>query len=179
VGAIQELVATIQRRVRNPTPEALIAQLHEVLFEELGFCGNEQSYYDLNNSLIPRVIETRRGIPITLTLLYKVVGNQLGLRIEGVNSPGHFLARVHLQNDTMLVDPFQRGRVLSPVEAVGLIERVVQQPWQEDEDWFPTCDSKQWLHRILNNLRSILIHAGNYHDVAAMRELQSVLNEGG
>jgi hypothetical protein len=62
------------------------------------------------------------------------------------------------------------------VEAVGLIERVLQQPWEEDEDWFPVCQPSQWLGRILANLRSTLIHAGSYRDVAAMRELQSILN---
>jgi regulator of sirC expression with transglutaminase-like and TPR domain len=177
--SIHELAATVRGRVRNPTPEALVTQLHEVLFEEIGFGGDESDYYNVDNSLIPRVLETHRGIPITLCLIYKTVGALVDLSIEGVNSPGHFLARVHVGSDTMLVDPFHRGRVLSAVEGVSLIERVVQQPWQRDEDWFPVCDTRAWLHRILNNLRSLLIHAGRYRDVAAMRELQSVLNEAG
>ncbi len=175
--SIQELAATIRRRVQHPNPHALVAQLHEVLFDELGFCGNDNDYYDIDNSLIPRVLESKRGIPITLTLIYRAVGTAIGLDIEGVNSPGHFLARVHLGSDTMLVDPFHGGRVLSAVEAVGLLERTLQQPWQEDVDWFPVCGTYSWLHRIISNLRSNLIQSGRYRDVAAMREMHSALNE--
>lgn len=179
LDAVRELANTAARRVRNPSPDALISQIHELLFEELGFEGNTRTYYALENSLIPSVLVSRRGIPITLCLVYSTVCRMVGLHVEGVNSPGHFLARVRMEHDTMLVDPFHKGRVLSAVGAVGLIERVMQQAWQHDEDWFPTCDPRSWLHRILNNLRSFLIHSGNYRDVAAMRELQSLLKDDG
>lgn len=178
IESVMDMAATVRRRVHHATPQALVARLHEVMFDELGFSGNESDYYAVENSLIPRVLQTKRGIPITLSLVYFTVGRLVGLEVEGVNSPGHFLVRVHLGSDTMLVDPFHAGRVLSAVEGVAMIERVVQQPWQDDIDWFPVCEPRQWLERILNNLRSTLIHSGDYKDVAAMRELQSILNEG-
>jgi regulator of sirC expression with transglutaminase-like and TPR domain len=177
IESVMDMVATVRARVHSAAPEALVARLHEVMFDELGFIGSDQDYYAIENSLIPRVLQTKRGIPITLSLIYYTVGRLVGLAIEGVNSPGHFLVRVHMSGDTMLVDPFHGGRVLSAVEGVAMIERVVQQPWQDDVDWFPTCQPRQWLERILNNLRSTLIHSGDYKEVAAMRELQSVLNE--
>lgn len=176
--SVIDIASTVRKRVHHATPQALVARLHEVMFDELQFSGNEENYYSVDNSLIPRVLQAKRGIPITLSLIYFTVGRLIGLEVEGVNSPGHFLVRVHLESDTMLVDPFHAGRVLSAVEGVAMIERVVQQPWQEDVDWFPVCHPRQWLERILNNLRSTLIHSGDYKDVAAMRELQSVLNEG-
>jgi regulator of sirC expression with transglutaminase-like and TPR domain len=176
IESVMDIASAVRKRVQHGAPEALIARLHEVMFDELGFIGNDAEYYKVENSLIPHVLQTRRGIPITLSLIYCTVGRLVGLHAEGVNSPGHFLVRVHLAGDTMLVDPFHAGKLLSPVEAVGLIERVLQQPWEEDEDWFPVCQPSQWLGRILANLRSTLIHAGSYRDVAAMRELQSILN---
>ncbi|MFO0012667.1 MAG: transglutaminase family protein [Planctomycetota bacterium] len=177
IESILDMSDTVRNRVRRAAPEALVAHLHEVMFEELAFTGNEADYYAIENSLMPSVLRTKRGIPITLSLIYYTVGRMVGLEVEGVNSPGHFLIRVHLGRDTMLVDPFHAGRVLSAVEGVAMIERVVQHPWQDDVDWFPRCSPHQWLERILNNLRSTLIHTGDYKDVAAMRELQSVLNE--
>jgi len=177
IESVLDMAETVRKRVRHATPDALVARLHEVMFEELGFTGNEANYYAIENSLIPSVLRTKRGIPITLSLIYTTVGRLVGLGIEGVNSPGHFLVRVHLDRDTMLVDPFHAGRVLSAVEGVTMIERVVEQPWQDDVDWFPICHPRQWIERILNNLRSTLIHTGDTKDVAAMRELQAALNE--
>ena len=176
--SVMDMAETVRKRVHHASPQALVARLHEVMFDELRFSGNAEDYYAVDNSLIPRVLQTKRGIPITLSLVYFTVGRLIGLEVEGVNSPGHFLVRVHLESDTMLVDPFHAGRVLSAVEGVAMIERVMQQPWQDDVDWFPVCHPRLWLERILNNLRSTLIHSGDYQDVAAMRELQSVLNEG-
>ena len=177
IEAIEELAKSVRQRVRHDSPQALLAQLHEVLFEESGFCGDEQEYYNVDNSLIPRVLETRRGLPIALTLIYKSVGERVGLCIDGINSPGHFLARVHLGTESMLIDPFHRGRVVTELEAIALIERIVQQTKLPEEDWFPVCDERQWLQRMLNNLRSLLIHTGHSSHVAAMRELHAVLNE--
>jgi regulator of sirC expression with transglutaminase-like and TPR domain len=177
--AIEELASTVKRRVRHPSPEALVAQLHEVLFDEMGFRGDSHHYFEVDNSLIPRVLETKRGLPITLTLIYRAVAERVGLTVEGINSPGHFLARVHVGNDRMLVDPFHGGRLLSDSEATHMVERIVQQSRQPGEEWFPVCDEHQWLHRILNNLRSLLIHSGSSRNVAAMRELQAVLSDEG
>jgi regulator of sirC expression with transglutaminase-like and TPR domain len=179
IDSLKEMAETVRRRVHHVTPDALVARLHEVMFDELGFTGNDHDYFALDNSLIPRVLETKQGMPITLSLIYACVGRLSGLQIVGINSPGHFLVRVQLEHDVMLVDPYHGGRVLSTDEGIALIERVLQQPLHDEEDWFPVCSPRLWLQRILNNLRSTLIHTGHYRDVAAMRELQSVLNEAG
>ena len=63
---------------------AVLAHLHEVLFDEEGFAGNVDDYYNVANSYLPVVLETRRGIPISLTLLYKLVAERLGLPVQGV-----------------------------------------------------------------------------------------------
>jgi regulator of sirC expression with transglutaminase-like and TPR domain len=175
--AIDEIASTVRRRVRNPTPDALLAQMHQVLFDEMGFRGNEEDYFHVDNSLIPRVLETRRGLPITLCLIYKAVGESIGLKIDGVNSPAHFLVRVDLGIESMLIDPFHMGRMLTATEAIHMIERYAAQRKHPDDEWFPRCDELQWLQRILNNLRSQLIHRGDSNHVAAMRELLALLNE--
>lgn len=177
VDAIGEIARTVRQRVRNPTPDALLAQLHQVLFEEMGFRGNEEDYFHVDNSLLPRVLETRRGLPITLCLVYTAVGESIGLRIEGVNSPSHFLVRVDLGRESMLIDPFHMGRMVTASEAISMIERYSAQRKHPDDEWFPKCDEFHWLQRILNNLRSQLIHRGDSNHVAAMRELLALLND--
>ena len=75
---------------------------------QLKFRGNADDYYNADNTLLPRVMTTRLGIPITLTLLYMFIGQRCGIPVEGINFPGHFLAR----HDGVLFDPFERGRII-------------------------------------------------------------------
>ncbi len=78
-------------RVSSGNPKALIARLHQVLFDERGFTGNADDYYAPENSYLPCVLESRRGIPVTLSLIYKSVAQRVGLSARGINTPAHFL----------------------------------------------------------------------------------------
>src|ERR687885_2626468 len=87
------------------------------LFVDLGFSGNVKRYYDPANSFLNEVVRRRRGLPITLSVLGMEVGRRLGLRLEGVGMPGHFLLR---HGPDVYVDPFDGGRVL---DRAGCVER--------------------------------------------------------
>ena len=86
--------------------------LNQYFFQELGFAGNVNNYYDPRNSYLPSVLETRRGIPITLALLYVELATQVGLTASGVSFPGHFLVKVHMPRGEVVIDPFN-GQSLS------------------------------------------------------------------
>ena len=86
---------------------------------ELNFHGNTEDYYNLRNSIMPQVVESQTGIPITLALVYLFVGARAGIEIEGVGFPGHFLIR----HDGVLLDPFERGRIMSLEECTAILER--------------------------------------------------------
>src|SRR5204863_4652710 len=122
--ALSDLSSQIASRVPSGNQRALVAQLHEVLFEECGFTGNTSDYYSTANSYLPRVLETRRGIPVTLSLVYKCVAQRIGLVSRGINSPAHFLAAVEVDHSWMIVDPFQNGRVLSRDEVFRRLEEM-------------------------------------------------------
>src|SRR5687768_11902139 len=77
---IQQYADAVRARVRGSQPQALLAHLHEHLFDELGFTGNTEDYYNTANSYLPAVLATRRGLPITLSLVYKLVAERVGLR---------------------------------------------------------------------------------------------------
>jgi regulator of sirC expression with transglutaminase-like and TPR domain len=176
--SIAALADSVLERVSSRAPEALMAHLHDVLFDVNGFEGNSQNYYDIENSLLPTVIETRLGLPISLTLIYKLVAEEVGLRVEGVNSPGHFLARVHLSSrESMLVDSFHSGRILTVRESVELITGTPSDDAVTINQCLPTCTHRQWLARILNNLQSVLLSQSRFDDVSAMRELLVALLE--
>ena len=102
------LAAEAAPRLRASPERALqIAELVR-FFAERGFRGNAEDYYDPRNSFLNEVIERRRGIPITLSLVYLAVGRRLGLPLQGVSFPGHFLLRCDVPDGLVVVDAFER-----------------------------------------------------------------------
>lgn len=93
-------------------PTDRIRKLRAVLSRRFGLAGNFRDYYHPHNSYLNRVIETRRGIPLTLSLLYIFVGRRIGWQVTGLNLPGHYIARV----DNVAFDPFFGARVLKTEE---------------------------------------------------------------
>ena len=95
LGEIERMAMRLRGRMPQTLgPEERIAALNEFLFDELGFSGNADDYYDPRNSYLNEVIDRRTGIPITLAVLYIEMGRKIGLPLEGVSFPGHFLVRV-------------------------------------------------------------------------------------
>jgi len=132
---------------RSPgdTAEDRVRLLAHFLGGQLGFRGNTEDYYNQDNTLLPRVIATRLGIPITLTLLYMLVGQRCGLRVEGINFPGHFLAR----HDGVLFDPFQRGRMIGIAECRQIL---APQKLELQPNHLETATPIEIARRILANL---------------------------
>jgi|SRR5450755_2017287 len=104
---IDRLSARLKQRIpRDAAPMQRLRLLNRFFFHELGFSGNINDYYDPRNSYLHSVLETRRGIPITLALLYVEMATQVGLDAHGVSFPGHFLARIRMPQGDIVIDPF-------------------------------------------------------------------------
>ena len=176
---VENLSDSVRKRVQSDSPDALLAHLHDVLFEVFGLRGNREDYYHPANSYLLEVLKTKQGIPITLTLVYKRVAEPLGLRVHGVNAPGHFLAEVELSDrsgvSSMYVDPFFGGGVLDEKEVVGRISEATGQLPTGDTDVFSRATPRMWLARILNNLQASFAALGNERNVCAMQELRTLL----
>jgi len=170
------LATRVRHRIRGKQVQAVLAHLHHVLFDEQGFFGNQGDYYSVINSYLPFVIESRLGIPVTLSLLYKVVAQRVGLFVQGVNAPGHFLVRVRGINDWIIVDPFFGGTVLNREEAFERIERVSGQELSHTRENLKIATHKEWISRILANVQHNLAKQGRRIDLMAMRELQDLLD---
>lgn len=184
-ATIAELSRTIRRRVHSTSFEAKLAHLHDVLFDIVGFSGNVDDYYNPGNSYLPVVLRTRRGLPITLVLIYKCVAEELGLRVRGINSPGHFLAAVDAGSEepashqqVLYVDPFYGGELLTESDIRRRIAATSGKlPPGNSRVWLAPATHREWLARMLNNLQAVFAQAGRERDLLAMQELQQVLSK--
>ena len=113
LDVIEDFGASVATQVAvDSEPTDKVVALNRYLFDELGFGPNAQDYYDPRNSLLNEVVERRTGIPITLSLVYMAVGTHLGLSMNGVCYPGHFLVKCELPDGVIVLDPFLKGQSL-------------------------------------------------------------------
>jgi regulator of sirC expression with transglutaminase-like and TPR domain len=141
------------RRAADPLER--LHRLREFLFEELGFAGDRSDYFDPRNSQLNHVLDRRLGIPITLSLVFIEVGRQLGLEMEGVGLPGHFITGARIAGEQVLLDPFNRGALLT-VETCGeVVRRALGRPVRLTPQHFAPVSNRQFLARMLANLKGI------------------------
>jgi regulator of sirC expression with transglutaminase-like and TPR domain len=95
--------------------------LNNFFYQELGFAGNLNDYYNPNNSYLHKVLESRRGIPISLAVIYMELAQQIGLEVKGISFPGHFLMKLSVKNGDIILDPFN-GASLSREEIEERLE---------------------------------------------------------
>ncbi len=150
------------RRKRDP------AHLAEFLFESCGLAGAEQDYHHPDHSNLVHVITEKRGIPISLTLTYMLVGGRLGLDIRGCSFPGHFLARVVREGETVFVDCYHGGKFLRR-EDILEVQAEASRPLARVLDAVPSAEAI--LLRVLNNLVRAYGAVNRPEDAALMREL--------
>src|SRR5829696_7634291 len=174
-ATLQHYADTVRSRVRGTQPQALLAHLHEFLFEEEKFVGNSGDYYNTANSYLPDVLTSKRGLPITLSLIYKVVAERLGLRAWGVGLPGHFLCGVEVGPSLMLVDPFAGGAVVTPDEAHQRMQEMLGPDVEWSDELLQPVSNRHWLTRMLQNLLHTFGNSGHFADVAAVLEMEMLL----
>jgi regulator of sirC expression with transglutaminase-like and TPR domain len=172
---LQGYADTVRSRVRGSQPQAMLAHLHELLFEEEGFTGNSDDYYNPMNSYLPAVLQSKRGLPITLSLVYKIVAERLGLRVYGVALPGHFLVGLEVDETRTLVDPFSGGRLLNEDEARDRLMQMFGPEADWSDEMLQPASNRHWLTRMLQNLLNVFGNAGRYADVAAVLEMEMLL----
>jgi regulator of sirC expression with transglutaminase-like and TPR domain len=117
LARLDELGTTLRSRIpAEATVSERIAALNKYLFGDLGFAPNTEDYYDPRNSFLHDVLERRVGIPITLSVLYMEVGRRIGLPLQGVSFPGHFLVKCAVAEGMVVLDPYSGGVSLGVVD---------------------------------------------------------------
>ena len=157
-------------------PTATPEGVSRYLFDAMGFAGNKDAYYDWRNSCLDRVMETRTGIPISLSILMIEVGRRVGVKLVGVGMPAHFLVR-SVEDDTTFFDPFDGGRQLDRDDARALFETITrgQAPWS-DSHLHPT-PNRAIVIRMLNNLKSVFARRSDEVRFALVMQLRAQVAE--
>jgi len=179
VGEIERLAARLKGRLpQEGGDEERVIALNQFLFDDLGYSGNADNYYDPRNSYLNEVIDRRMGIPITLSVLYLEIGRRVGLSLHGVSFPGHFLVRLRVRGATLVLDPFSGGTPLAETDLRERLRRVIPrgatgpEPVEELplDQFLEPAGKRQILARLLRNLKGI------YRETDKPQRLLAVLN---
>lgn len=161
LGDVDQLLARLKRRI--PADAAALPRLRALnhfFFRELSFGGNVNDYYDPDNSFLNAVLRTRRGIPISLAVLWMELAQGLGLHARGVGFPGHFMVKVNLPKGQVVIDPFT-GQSLSREELAERLEPYKRRSGLVDEFDVPmglylqSATPRDIIARMLRNLKEV------------------------
>ena len=179
VGEIERMATRLRGRMKpNWGAEERVVALNQFLYEELGYWGNVEDYYDPRNSYLNEVIDRKTGMPITMSILYMEVGRRIGLALEGVSFPGHFLVRLKMRGGMLVLDPFLGGAPQSEDELRRRVKRVIPDGVADDlpaselplDQFLEPATNRQILSRVLRNLKGI------YREADKPERMLDVLN---
>lgn len=156
---LDDLAVQIEGRMPGQAyPLKMLQTISQHLYQDRGFKGNTEDYYDPDNSCINAVLQRRLGIPITLGLVYMQVAERLGLPMVGVNIPGHFFVAPASPDMEFLVDAFEGGSISFLQDAEETLTRIYQRPMQLDPAFISgkhPLPPRLFLTRMLNNLKQV------------------------
>ena len=131
-----------------------LQEVSRLLYEEEGFRGNRDNYYDPRNSYLNEVLARRVGIPISLGIVYMAVAQTAGLPVYGVSTPGHFMLGCQMDGEIWYVDPFSDGDVLSQKACRRRVERINGEPGSVSDEQFEPATERDIALRVLRNLKA-------------------------
>jgi len=175
LAQLDTLAARAECDTHQP-PHTNIAGLNRLLFDEEEFVGNEEEYDDPRNSYLNDVLDRKKGIPITLSIVYQEVARRRGLPVVGVGFPGHFLVKYLARSGDIVLDPYHRGMVLSR----RACEEKLKERFGEDAELRPeylaASTTKQILARMLENLKGSYFRRKDFGKVLMMIDMGLALD---
>lgn len=151
----------------NPAERAL-AVLNHVILGLNGFQGDSESYDDLENADIIRVVDRRKGLPVALSILYMRIGRAQGWQVDGLGFPGHFLIRIGRDGQWIIADPFHEGAALDAPELRGLLKSMTGSDAELKPEHYNPVSDRDVLLRLQNNIKVRLIRARDYEGAAGI-----------
>ncbi len=162
------------REIAETAPADLARAIAHYLFDQVGLHGNTGEYYSPENSYLNRVLETRTGIPITLSLIFLEVARRLGLRCSGVGLPGHFI--VGLDDTGEYLDPFNAGTMLSAEDCRNLVQNMSGGRLEWTDQVLAPYTKRDVLFRILNNLKSVYMQTKEYTKAVGVIQRMAIIS---
>lgn len=155
----------IQKSLKESLPEKELdieekaIFLSKILYKKLSYEGDMMSFDKIENANLASVIDRRKGLPISLGIIYIYAAQTLGWSMEGIQFPGHFLTRLQDRTDRLIIDPFHKGEIRKPEELRALLKVSLGPEAELIPDFFETCENKEIIRRLLNNLKLRLLRA--------------------
>ncbi|GGD91075.1 SirB1 family protein [Caballeronia grimmiae] len=174
LAEMDELVLRARRRMpEDADVRQRVDAFNRYFFRELGFSSNLNDYYDPDNSHLNAVLRRRRGIPISLAVIYLEMAEQLGLPVRGVSFPGHFLLRVTTPEGDLMLDP-TTGQTLSESQMVEMLEPYVQRAGESIGSalrvLLQPATRREIVARMLRNLKSIYLQTERWQRLLAVQQ---------
>lgn len=172
LGRLDDIAAAIRPRLASDAfAEQKVLALNRYLFNEMRFNGNIDDYYDPRNSYLNQVIERRTGIPITLSIVYLEVGRRLGLNMQGISFPGHFLVKLLVKRGQLVLDPFLAGEAQSETDLRQRLAKVLPSAMAQKaslDQYLEAATPRQIVARVLRNLKNIYAQDRKLENVLAV-----------
>lgn len=165
-----------QRLKEDDTLHLRLSLLRKIVHDDHGYAGDTETYDDIDNANIIRVIERRRGLPVALGLIYIVLARAMGWAAQGLSFPGHFIIR--LEDDhggRLLADPFASGKELNAADLRALIKEVAGEKAELSHNYYDPLSTRDVLLRLQNNIKKRLIEAEEYAQAIRVIETMEAL----
>jgi regulator of sirC expression with transglutaminase-like and TPR domain len=162
-----------QKLISVSDPTEILRRTISFFVEEKGFIGNRDDYYSEHNHYINRVLETKIGIPLTLSIIYLLVGKRIDLPISGIGLPGHFTLRFMFGSTNVYFDPFNNGKILSRADCEELVKNL---GFSFSDEYLQPVTNRQILERMLRNIILSLEKQQEKERIETIRQFIDSLN---
>lgn len=179
LGKADQLAERIRARCeQGAKPRKVLGQINWALFVEEGYEGNRENYFDPRNSYLNEVIDRKTGIPISLSILYATLAERLGVVLEGVNFPAHFMLRLDESRQPLFIDPFHAGEFLDQRACEGRLSDLTHHPVALSDNQLAPCPPRVIVARMLRNLKAIYLGTNDFSSaLSVQRRLAAVSRE--
>lgn len=171
LGVLDGWGATLAARL-EPSSNNLqrLARLRAFVYDELGFRGDTTDYFDPGNSLLHEVLRRRTGVPLTLAIVVLELGWRIGMPLEGVGFPGHFLVRLTGEPDDLVLDPFEHGRSMHEDDLRRILESSTRGEVAFERELLASVGKRHMIVRLLHNLKNAYVRRGDHSGALAAVE---------
>ena len=159
---VQEKYRARLRLKEEDTLHLRVQVLRKIIHEAHGYEGDDKNYDDIQNANFVRVIERRKGLPVSLGILYIILARKMGWSCDGLSFPGHFLIRMELDSERIILDPFRQGREMNAAGLRQLLKSIIGEKAELSHDYYNAVPNREILVRLENNLKKRLIEGEDY-----------------
>ena len=178
MARVAEWSSAIQQRLEGSRDvERIVESVNRLLFDEEGFHGEDEDYYDPRSALLSETLDTHAGLSITLSVLYIEISRRMGMDVAGISIPGRFLVKLSGDFGQIIVDPFDGGRVLTTIEIQQLLDSVYGGGVRLREHHLRSFTAKEILARELAHLKSAYLARHDLPHAAASSDRLLILDQ--